>query len=364
MKHIFDTIVIGGGQSGLVTGYFLNQVFLSYTILDANEQIGGSWQHYYESLKLFSPAKWAELPGLPFPGSPDHYPTRYEVIDYLQTYAHAHRLPVQSGVRVARVEKDNGLFIVQTEDGRELRSRAVVSATGPFNTPRVPHIDGAEAFEGKTLHSFDYHRPEPYAGQHVVVVGSRDSAMQIAYELSKFARVSMAVRHDLKFMPKYIAGVSTFWWLHETGYDGLPLGLLTELDGTDRIMGKQPYQAALAAGNPTTKPMFTHYTPGGVVWGDGEPEDVDAVIYATGYHQGANYLAPLDVLDEKGNVCHRGGVSERVPGLYFVGLFGQRSHASATLRGVGRDARFIVRELHDYLSRQPESPAQQFAPGD
>ena len=365
MSNSFDVIVIGGGQSGLVSGYYLKQTDASFVILDANEQIGGSWQHYYESLKLFSPAKWAELPGLRFPGDRTHYPTRYEVIDYLRQYARVHDLPVKSGVRVERVEKDHrGRFVVRTEDDQVYYARSVISATGPFNTPHMPHIDGVEQFSGEVLHSFDYHRPEPYAGQHVVVIGSRDSAMQIAYELSKFVQVSMAVRHDLKFMPKTIAGISTFWWLHETGYDELPLGLLWKLHGTDRIMGREPYQTALEAGNPKPKPMFTRYTEDGVVWGNGETEAVDAVIYATGFRQGMNYLEPLDALDDDGNVCHRGGVSERVPGLFFVGLFGQRSHASATLRGVDKDARYIVDKLTAHLSRATHVAAGGVRAGD
>jgi putative flavoprotein involved in K+ transport len=361
---IFDVIVIGGGQSGLVTGYFLKQHINDFVILDANEEIGGSWQHYYESLKLFSPAKWAELPGLPFPGDPSHFPNRYEVIDYLREYARVHELPVRSGVRVQRVEKDSDGFTVYTDDGSAYRARAVISATGPFNTPHIPHIPGMEAFKGETLHSYNYHRPEPYAGQHVIVVGSRDSAMQIAYELAQVARVSMAVRHHLKFMPRRFLGFSTFWWLHETGYDELPLGLFTDLKGTDRIMGKEPYQSALANGNPKPKPMFTRMTETGVVWGDGTVENADTVLFATGYRQGLDYLEPLGALDEEGRACHKGGVSDRVPGLFYVGLFGQRSQASATLRGVDRDARIIAKKTAQYLRQQSPQAQQEYASGD
>lgn len=362
---IFDVIIIGGGQSGLVTGYFLKQHAVDFAILDANEAIGGSWQHYYESLKLFSPAKWAELPGLPFPGDSSHYPTRYEVIEYLREYARVHELPVRSGVRVQEVTREGDVFALHTADGKVYHARAVISATGPFNTPYTPHINGMERFGGAMLHAYDYHRPEPYTGQHVVVVGSRDSAMQIAYELASVARVSMAVRHKLKFMPRRFLGINTFWWLHETGYDEIPLGLFTDLHGTDKIMGKEPYQAALAAGNPKPKPMFTEMTETGVVWGDGTVENADTVLFATGYKQGVDYLAPLGALDADGNACHRGGVSDRVAGLFYVGLFGQRSPASATLRGVDRDARIIARKTAQYLREQKaRQTTREFAAGD
>jgi len=348
VAEIKDVIVVGGGQAGLVSGYFLNRHNLDYAVLDANKEAGGSWQHYYENLKLFSPARYGELPGLQFPGDPSHYPTRYEVIDYLKQYEATHQIPVERGIRVESVVWEGGLFAVQTTAG-SYYGKTVISASGPFNTPYVPRLNGQEQFEGTALHSFDYHTPEPYEGQHVVVVGSRDSAMQIAYDLTARARVTMAVRRDLMFMPKYFLGKSILWWLHDTGYDQLPLGLLTRLEGTKRIVGREPYQTALKAGNPAVRPMFTEMTEQGVVWGDGEYEDVDSIIYATGFNPGLEYLRPLGALDEDGYACHHDGVSETVNGLFYVGLFGQRSHASATLRGVGRDARVIAERVATYV---------------
>lgn len=354
----YRIVVIGGGQAGLVTGYYLKLAGLDFVILDANDNIGGSWQHYYESLHLFSPAKYGELPGLKFPGDPKHYPSKYEVIEYLRRYAKTHELPIESGVRVARVEKNDGIFLLHTQTGTVYKADAVISATGPFNTPYMPNLPKAEQFSGTRLHSFNYRRPEPYAGQHVVVIGARDSAMQIAYDLIGHARVSMAARHELKFTPKYVLGKSIFWWLHDTGYDQLPLGLFKQLEGSPKIIGREPYQTALKNGNPTVRPMFTEFTAEGVVWGDGEREAVDTVIYATGYRPGLDYLAPLGALDDNGFPCHRAGVSETVEGLYYVGLFGQRSHASATLRGVGKDAAYIVEAVADYLKSWPAAIPQ------
>ncbi len=355
MQYDYDVVVVGGGQSGLVTGYFLNQQHpaVNYIVLDANETGGGSWQHYYESLKLFSPAKYGELPGLALPGDPAHYPTRYEVIDYLREYERVHDIPVRRGVRVASVEKGANGFTLHTESGDSYRARAVVSASGPFNTPYMPKLTDDDIFSGACLHSYDYHTPQPYAGQHVVVIGARDSAMQIAYDLASYVRVSMAVRHPLKFFPKYVLGKSLFWWLHDTGYDELPLGLFTHLAGSKRIIGKEPYQSAIAASNPAVRPMFTRYTEDGVVWGDGTTEAVDTVIYATGFNPGLEYLRPLGALDDEGYACHHNGVSEAVDGLFYVGLFGQRSHASATLRGVGRDARAIAQKVAAFVAEQP-----------
>jgi putative flavoprotein involved in K+ transport len=358
----YDVIIIGGGQSGLVAGYYLNSHNLTYIVLDANPDPGGSWQHYYKNLKLFSPAKYGQLPGLPFPGDPSREPTRYEVIDYLREYERLHQIPVERGVRVEAVHKPDDRFTLVTADGLSYRAKAVIAASGPFNTPYTPHLPGADHFQGRTLHAFDYHEPEPYRRQHVVVVGSRDSAMQIAYELSQVARVSVAARRPLEFMPKSVLGKSIFWWLHDTGYDELPLGLFTRLHGSKKIVGKQPYQTALNNGNPTVKPMFTHFTADGVVWGDGTPEPVDTVIYATGYKTGMTYLAPLPAREDDGYPIQTNGVSDVVDGLFFVGLFGQRSHASATLRGVGRDAKHIANRAAQHVRQQTEQAA--FAPAD
>jgi putative flavoprotein involved in K+ transport len=358
----YQTIVIGGGQAGLVTGYYLAQHDVDFAILDANEEAGGSWQHYYESLKLFSPAKYGQLPGLKFPGNPAHYPTRYEVIDYLKQYEQTHDIPVKRGVRVANISQDNGRFRLETASGETYMAQTVIAASGPHNTPHIPEIPGANRFAGQSLHSFAYDVPQLYEGQHVVVVGARDSAMQIAYDLAPYARVSMATRHSLKFMPKYVLGKSVFWWLHDTGYDQLPLGLFTRLKGSMRIVGKEPYSTALKSGNPAVKPMFTKITETGVVWGNGSHEDVDTIIYATGFKPGLGYLKTLGALEADGYPAQYNGASTAVEGLYYVGMFGQRSHASATLRGVGRDAHVVARKVADYLNKK--SPTTILAAGD
>lgn len=359
MKQHYAVVIVGGGQSGLVSGYQLKRAGITdFVILDANAEIGGSWQQYYDSLRLFSPARYGQLPGLRFPGDPNRYPTKSEVIAYLREYARVHELPVKSGTRVSKISQtQEGLFCLDTSAGI-LTAQSVISASGSFNTPYTPTIEGAETFTGKTLHAYDYRNPQPFSGQHVIVVGARDSAMQIAYDLMPHARVTMALRHPLKFMPKYVLGKSIFWWLHDTGYDQLPLGLFTHLKGSESIVGKQPYQDALKAGKIATKPMFTRITASGVVWQDGSEEPADTLLYATGYKPGLTYLASLlGALDAEGHACQHDGVSTTIKGLYYVGLFGQRSHASATLRGVGKDAERVTQRIAHYLAASaPQLP--------
>lgn len=345
---IYDCIVIGAGQSGLAAGYYLRQTGLQFIILDQNLALGGSWQHYYKSLKLFSPARYAALPGMPFPGSPDHYPLRDEVIAYLQTYAQHFKLPLLMNEHVKDVNQSADYFIVQTSVG-EYHAKAIIASTGAFNTPYIPTLPDIDAFRGHILHAFNYIDSQAYHDQHVLIIGAGESAIQIAFDLAPVARVTLASRQPIRFQAQHFLGLDIHIFLHGTGYDTIPIGLWKRLTGSNRIIENSPYRAALASGNPKERRMFMRFSEHGVIWKDGQEELVDTVIFATGYRPGLDYLRSLGALDADGNPCHRGGISQYVPGLFYLGLFGQRSHASATLRGVGKDARYIVARLQKYL---------------
>lgn len=347
-----EMIVIGAGQAGLAAGYYLKQRNVRFQILDANAKLGGSWQHYYCSLRLFSQARYCTLPGMPFPGDPTHYPTRNEVIAYLRDYARHLDLPVQLNSRVDTITKSGQGFLVATTNGEQLRSKAIIAASGPFNTPYVPSLAGCSQFCGRTLHAFDYREPSQFRDQHVVVVGGGETAIQIAVELTSVARVTLASRHPLRFMPQRIFGQDIVFWLHATGYDMLPISL-GAVRRSPRIIEAVPYRHQLSSGNPRARPMFQHFTSNGVTWQDGSSEAVDTVIFATGYKPGLDYLAALGALDKDGFPSHRNGSSQKVPGLYYVGLSGQRAQASATLRGVGYDAKRMVRLAATYITKHP-----------
>jgi putative flavoprotein involved in K+ transport len=154
-----DTLVIGAGQAGLAAGYHLQRAGHSFAILEGAPQAGGSWPHYYESLRLFSPARFSSLPGLPFFGDPERYPARDEVIAYLRQYAAHFQLPIITAARVATVARDGNLFRVQIDDGRTFHARSLIAATGSFHRPYLPDLPGQEAFRGTTLHSFAYRMP-------------------------------------------------------------------------------------------------------------------------------------------------------------------------------------------------------------
>lgn len=345
-----DLIVIGGGQAGLAAAYFLQQRGVRFQILDSAPEIGGSWQHYYRSLRLFSQARYSSLPGMPFPGDPQHYPTRDEVIAYLRHYAQRFELLVQLNSCVDNVTRIEKHFLIKLKNGSCLRTKAIIAASGPFRTPYLPSIAGCEQFRGRTFHAFDYREPSSFRDQHIMVVGGGETAIQIAIELATIARVTLASRHPLRFIPQRILGQDAVFWLHATGYDMLPISL-GAVSRSPKIIEAGPYRRILASGNPSARPMFCRFTETGVAWRDGTSESVDTVVFATGYRPGLDYLARLNALDNTGKPYHKKGISQRVPGLYFIGLSGQRAQASATLRGVGADARYIVDKAIAYLAQ-------------
>ncbi|MFL1375972.1 MULTISPECIES: flavin-containing monooxygenase [unclassified Nocardiopsis] len=336
--------VIGAGQAGLAAARAAAGRGVRPLVLEAAEHPGGSWPHYYDSLTLFSPARFSGLPGRPLPGDPDRYPHRDEVVSYLRDYAARLDADLRCGRRVDRVERGEGGFVLTLADGSRVRSRAVVSATGGFTRPHRPALPGLADFTGTVLHAAEYRSPAPFAGRRVVVVGGGNSGVQIAAELAGAARVTLATRTPVAWAEQRPLGRDIHWWLVRSGLDAAPLSRFWErLPVLVNDDGR--YRAAFATGNPDRREVFAGLDGDKVTWADGTVEKVDAVLLATGYRPALEHLAPTGALDGAGRPLHRGGISTAVPGLGYVGLEFQRGFASATLRGVGRDARHVVRRL-------------------
>ncbi|SFP38665.1 putative flavoprotein involved in K+ transport [Amycolatopsis arida] len=340
-----EVIVIGGGQSGLAAARAARAHGLTPVILEAGAQPAGSWPHYYDSLTLFSPAGYSGMPGAPFPGDHEHYPTRDEVADYLRRYAAGLDVEIRTGTRVTAVTTDaGGSFLVRTEAGETLPAAAVVAASGSFGNPYLPPLPGQDNFTGQLLHVAGYRNPEPFAGRRVVVVGAGNSAVQVGHELAGIAEVTLATRHPVGFVPQRHDGRDLHYWLRHTGFDDLPPEWLARLVTTTLVLDTGDYRDAVEAGRLDRRPMFTAFDGEGVVWPDGTREPVDAVLFATGYRPHLDYLEPLGALTD-GRPRHTGGLSTTHLGLVYVGLEFQRSFASNTLRGVYRDAEYVMRPL-------------------
>lgn len=335
---MIDAVVIGAGQSGLAAAHALRQAGRSPVVLEAGQEPVGSWPSYYDSLRLFSPARYSSLPGMPFPGDPGHYPHRDEVVDYLRRYAKSLDADIRTGHRVAAVRRHADRFTVGIEDGTELTTPIVIAASGAFGRPHRPDLPGLGSFTGTVLHSADYREPSVFAGQRVVVVGAANTAVQVGCELAEVATVTLATRQPVKFAPKRPLGRDVHFWSVATGFDHLPIGHLLRTAPPMAVNDDGRYRRALAAGRPDQRRVFTAIDGNTVTWPDGSGEHVDTILLATGYRPGLSYL-------DEAERAHRKGISAAHPGLGFVGLEWQRSFASATLRGVGRDARYVVRRL-------------------
>jgi putative flavoprotein involved in K+ transport len=314
-------------------------------LLEAGPEPVGSWPRYYDSLTLFSPARYSSLPGLPFPGDPDRCPHRDEVVDYLRDYAAHLDVDIRTRHRVTAVTRDREGFTAHATGEAAVRAPIVIAATGGFGRPHRPALPGLAEFAGTVLHSSDYREPSPFTGQRVIVVGAGNSAVQIAVELAAHARVSLATRAPVKFAPQRPLGRDVHFWSAALGFDHLPIGHLLRSTPASPVIDSGRYREALAAGRPDCRAMFTRLEGDQVQWPDGNREHVDTIVLATGFRPGLSYLEQLGALSEDSSPLHSRGLSTVVAGLGYVGLEWQRSLASATVRGVGRDAAYVAARL-------------------
>ncbi|MGC4938537.1 flavin-containing monooxygenase [Kribbella sp. DT2] len=344
-------VVIGGGQSGLAGARALLDAGLRPVVLEAGERPVGSWPSYYDSLTLFSPARYSGFPGMPFAGDPDRYPVRDEVVEHLGKYAASLDAEIRTGATVAGVERAGAGFDVQLADGETVHAAGVVAASGSFRNPFVPAVPARETFGGEVLHVADYRSPQPYAGRRVVVVGAGNSAIQLAHELAAVAEVKLATRAPVRFLPQVRGGRDLHFWLDKLKLDLLPPAVLARLFSGTPVLDTGIYQAAIESGDLPRRDMFTAFDADGVVWPGGGREQVDVVLFATGYRPSLPYLRDLGAPAADGMPLHRRGLSTTYPRLVYLGLEFQRSFSSNTLRGVHRDAQFVAGALARELRR-------------
>ena len=344
-----DVVVIGAGQAGLAIGYFLARAGRRFLIVDGADSIAAAWRSRWDSLVLFTPRRYDSLPGLAFPGDPDGYPTRDEVIAYLEQYAAAFELPVELASAVRSLNTDGGRFLVALED-RQIEADQVVVATGPFQLPRVPALADQLAPDLFQTHSTGYRRPSDVPEGTVLVVGGGNTGFQIAKELAATHRVHLAVGSRQMPLPQRFLGRDLFWWLTKTRLltKTIESRLGRRLRDRDTLIGSSPRQ--LKRDGVELKPRAIAASGRTVSFADGSELDVDAVIWATGYRPNHSWIK-LPIADPNGRVRHRRGVTD-VPGLYFLGLSWQQTRGSALLGWVKHDAEFIAEQIDAFAEVQ------------
>ena len=350
-----DVVVVGGGQAALALGYHLRRTGFSFVLVDAGEAPGGAWRHTWDSLRLFSPAPYSSLPGWLMSGSGDEFPHRDEVPDYLARYEARYELPVRRPLRVTGVHRATGEgpgpLRVETGGGESFQARVVVGATGTWEGAVIPPEPGLESFQGISIHSAHYRNPEPFRGSRVLVVGGGNSGAQIMAELSQVARVTWVTREPPRFLPDDVDGRDLFdqataaWRARKEGRaPPAPLSL------GDIVMVPEVRDARERGALHSVRPP-ERFTPRGVVWPVGLEEEVDAVIWATGFRPALDWLSPLGVVGPDGRVALQGTRSVLEPRLWLVGYGEWTGFASATLIGVGRSARATADEISQVLAR-------------
>ncbi|MGY1748679.1 flavin-containing monooxygenase [Modestobacter sp. SYSU DS0511] len=355
--EVLDVLVIGAGQAGLALGHHLAARGTDFLLVDAGPEIGSSWRNRWDSLRLFSPAQYDSLPGLPFPAPADTHPTKDDVADYLATYAAHFTLPVRLSTPVTRLHREtDGTFAASTPTGT-LRARQVVVATGPFQTPHIPALADRLDPGVPQLHSAGYRNPTQLpGGGRVLVVGAANSGLQIAAELAATQPVTVAVGTRPTELPQRIAARDLFFWLTKSGFFTVPahtrIARRLRARG-DVVIGTR--SRTLRRRGIDFRPRLTDLAGRTATFADGSTATVDAIVWATGYRPDHSWLHVPGVIVD-GAVRHAGGITA-VPGLYFLGLPWQTCRGSALLGFVGADAATLSDRLAADASQTQPSPA-------
>jgi putative flavoprotein involved in K+ transport len=351
-QHV-ETLIIGAGQAGLSTGYQLRRRGRRFLIVDGNQRIGDNWRQLWDTLRLYTPAKYNGLPGLPFPAARWHFPGKDEVGEYLERYALHFDLPVRTNTRVERLEaRPDGGYVAVVGD-EAISCDNVVVATGSFGrTPNVPELARELGPEIRQLHSSQYERPTQLRPGPVLVVGASHSGQDIAYELAQTrqtilcgpSRGNIPMRPESRrahvlmpvviFVFKHVLSRRTPMGRREMQQVRLHGGphLRVKPQDLDR-RGVRRYEARMtgvAAGRPQL--------------GDGTVLAVTNVVWCTGFRQAFDWIR-LPILDEHGWPVEYRGVVDTAPGLFFCGLSFQYAYASMVFPGIGRDADYVARRI-------------------
>ncbi|TDU82201.1 cation diffusion facilitator CzcD-associated flavoprotein CzcO [Kribbella voronezhensis] len=343
-----QVVVIGAGQAGLSAAYHLVRMGFSrydgVLVLDRNPAPGGAWQHRWDSLTMHDVHGIANLPGVAVPESAGDERANEFVPRYFADYEARFDLPVVRPVGVESVRRDGEHYLVST-DRDTYRADAIVNATGTWDRPFIPWYPGIETFGGRQLHTADYDGAAQFAGQHVLVVGGGASAVQLLAEISEVARTTWVTRRvsewrtDGEFGPEL--GRQIIAKVEERVRAGLPPKSVVSVTG---LQLREQEQAAYRRGVYTRLSMFERITPDGVEWADGRTEQVDVILWATGFRADLGHLAPLRLRESSGGIRMDGTRTVLDPRVHLIGY-----GPSASTIGGNRAGFAAARELRDLL---------------
>lgn len=334
-----EVVVVGGGQAGLAIGYYLSQQGRDFVILEASDESAIAWRQRWDSLKLFTPVRYSSLPGLSFPGDPDGYPGRDDVVAYLTAYAHRFDLPVMLGTRVLGVRRGNGTYEIDTVTGM-YEADQVVIATGPFQVPFTPSISQELDPDIVQFHSSSYKAPDDVPDGQVLVVGGGNTGYQIAEELVRTHDVHLSIGAKQKPLPQRLFGRDIFSYLDRTGLirKTRHSRIGRRMADRDTLVGSNPRalrrSGVILHGRAEAAQGLT------ITFSDGQRLTPRSVIWATGFRPDHSWI-DLPIFDDEGRVSHERGVTTS-PGFYFLGLSWMHTRGSALLGWVKEDAEYLA----------------------
>lgn len=350
-EHV-DTIVIGAGQTGLALGYHLARHGQNFVILDENRRVGDGWRRRYDSLRLYTPAKYDALPGGRFPAKPFEFPTGTQVADYLEGYVAEHRLPVRPRVYVDGVRREAGQFVVSAGE-QEFEAGQVVVATGGQHLPYTPDF-AAELDPGiRQLHSSEYRNPSQLLPCGVLLVGASHSGADLAHEIVRAGHRTTLCgpsRGEIPFKleAKPARQIMKVLWFaaNHVLTERTPIGrkMQPEVRNEGGPLLRVKAADLAAAGVERIEGKMVGVRDGLPLMADGQVLDVENVIWCTGFRRDFSWIEG-PVLGEDGWPAQRRGVSTTIPGLYFMGLLFQYAFASMLTGGAGRDAKYVADQI-------------------
>ena len=367
MAKSLDAIVVGAGPAGLATAARLRARGLNAAILEKSDRVGAVWRRHYDRLHLHTDRGHSGLPGLKMPLVFGRYPSRAQVVDYLESYAAAFDLKPLFNTLVCTIRRDGRAWRVETNDN-SLIAPIVIVATGWADFPYSPEWPRIAAFDGPILHSSLYRNPEAFAGKRVLVVGFGNSGGEIALDLAEaHVDVTLSVRGPVNVLPRDLLGLPILTWA--IAMQRLPprigdklnapilrlalgriedLGLTRAAKGPRQMIaedGRIPLLdvgtlAQIRSGRIKVRGDIVSFTPNGVVFARSAPEEFDAVILATGFRPDLRALLPgaPGVLSERGAPLVSGGPTAE-PGLFFCGA---TVSPTGQLREIGIEAARIA----------------------
>lgn len=362
-----EAIVIGAGPAGLACAAMMKQAGLAPLVLERASAVGAVWRRHYDRLQLHTDKGHSGLPGLAMPREYPKFPSRKQVVQYLEAYARYFAITPRLNTTAKRIACADGGWRVET-NSEALTAPAVVVATGMVGSPVRPSWPGGDGFPGPMIHSSEYRNPKPYAGKRVLVVGFGNSGGEIALDLAeKQLPVTLSVRSPVRIVPREILGLPILSWaivlqhLPTRVADALSAPLVWLTVGSPERLGlrtsdKGPLTMveedgriplldvgtvdAIRAGRIEVRPGIERFEGETAVFVDGTRAPFDAVILATGFRPDLRPLLPNveGVLDAAG-LPRVSGRATSQPGLYFCSF---RVSPTGQLREIGIEAKRIA----------------------